>query len=240
MAWPARSTLPGLAYDVSDLQQRSKELTVSELVRANGVLRMAKDMVERDVGLFFPARGELKPSIICAHDASFARQPNEGSQQGYMIMASDTDMKGNLAVLIDWCSSKIHRVTKSTLAAEAAAASYGFDRAVFARAVLAEILYGWPRRTKHWRNLVKLVGGLQVSDCRSLVDLCHRQGSLPRERRVALDAADLREGLEEGTKLQWTNTENMVADPLTKHFAMQSVLEGLLRTASWHPRQDKK
>ena len=101
MAWPARSTLPGLAYDVSDLQQRSKELTVCGLVRANSILRMAKDMASRGVGLIFPARGEQKPSVICAHDASFAQQPGEASQQGYLIMASDRQTTDDAAVMID-------------------------------------------------------------------------------------------------------------------------------------------
>eukprot|EP00959_Pyramimonas_sp_CCMP1952_P018811 397577-Pyramimonas_sp.AAC.1 len=53
LSWPARTTLPGLAYDVSDLQQRTPDLTVGQLCKANTVLSMAKEMVTRDVKLRF-------------------------------------------------------------------------------------------------------------------------------------------------------------------------------------------
>ena len=43
------------------------------------------------------------------------------------------------AKLLDWGSKKIHRVVKSTVAAEAAAMSFGFHKSLFARAVYSEI-----------------------------------------------------------------------------------------------------
>lgn len=37
VAWPARTGLPSIAYDVSDLQQRISEATVADLAHANFV-----------------------------------------------------------------------------------------------------------------------------------------------------------------------------------------------------------
>ena len=41
LAWVARESLPQIAFDVSDLQQRFNVATVTELVRANTVLRLS-------------------------------------------------------------------------------------------------------------------------------------------------------------------------------------------------------
>ena len=42
LAWPARSIMPELCFNVSDLQQRAEGLDVSTMVRANMVLRNAQ------------------------------------------------------------------------------------------------------------------------------------------------------------------------------------------------------
>merc|ERR1712012_1002763 len=41
LAWPARETMPQLAYSVSDLQQKVSQATVGDLVHANNVLNLA-------------------------------------------------------------------------------------------------------------------------------------------------------------------------------------------------------
>ena len=57
-----------------------------------------------------------------------------------------------------------------------------------------------------------------ATDCNSLYDVRRKHGSLPAERRVALDLLDLREGLEEfGDQVRWIPTTHMLADALTKH-----------------------
>eukprot|EP00972_Heterocapsa_arctica_P045524 6720703-Heterocapsa_arctica.AAC.1 len=47
---------------------------------------------------------------------------------------------GHRSALLDWGSTKIGRVVKSTLAAEAYGRSIGYDRAVYIRAIIAEML----------------------------------------------------------------------------------------------------
>ena len=81
--------------------------------------------------------------VSAVHDASFMQQPNEGSQYAYLLLLGPTSMydKPCKCHLLDWSSSKIHRKVKSTLAAEAAGASRAFDRAVFLRCMMSEIIH---------------------------------------------------------------------------------------------------
>ena len=117
--------------------------------------------------------------------------------------------------LLDWSSTKIHRKVKSTLAAEAAGASRGYDRVTYCRALIAELEFG--SRQGHWtKNAAKIPCGI-ATDCRSLYDLCNNLVGLPDERRVALDLLDVKEGLEENQdQIRWVPTEHMLANGLTK------------------------
>ena len=71
---------------------------------------------------------------------------------GYAVLLSTSPILDGSAkaVMLEWGSKKIHRVVRSTLAAEAAAMSFSFDRAYFARAVMQEILHG---RGQHFREV---------------------------------------------------------------------------------------
>ena len=81
LAWVARESLPQIAFDVSDLQQRFTVATVSELVRANAVLRQAKKLVLTSVLKFVPIDLGMA-TFISVTDASFAGQPKGSSQMG--------------------------------------------------------------------------------------------------------------------------------------------------------------
>ena len=53
LAWTARESLPHIAYDVSDLQQRFNKATIAELVRASSVLRTARKLVQGRINFKF-------------------------------------------------------------------------------------------------------------------------------------------------------------------------------------------
>ena len=165
LAWPARETMPQLAYSVSDLQQKVSQATVGDLVHANNVLNLAKKNVEDGQTLRFPVlpenirmemqhshdpRPEQTPKKERAigfgaiHDASFMGQPRDVSQQAYALMLAPTQLYEGKALthLIDWGSAKIHSKMRSTLACEASSAARAFDRGCFGRVMLYEIEYG--------------------------------------------------------------------------------------------------
>ena len=143
--------MPQISYEVSNLQQRFSEAKVSDLVNGNTILRRAKQMAKSNFLKFIPI--DLKDMcFVSIADASFAGQPRGGSQMGYAILLSTSPILDGSAkaLMLEWGSKKIHRVVRSTLAAEAAAMSFAFDRAFFARAVMQKISHG---RTQHFREV---------------------------------------------------------------------------------------
>eukprot|EP00972_Heterocapsa_arctica_P084336 12423652-Heterocapsa_arctica.AAC.1 len=132
---------------------------------------------------------------------------------------------GHRSALLDWGSTKIRRVLKSTLAAEACGCSTGYDRAVYVRAIITEML-GKPGLT--WEERVVHLPQVSLVDARSLRDHLHKTGSMPTEKRVGLDLADVREWLDRGGKLFWIPTGYMLGDPFTKHFPDTPILDDYL------------
>ena len=259
LAWVARESLPQIAFDVSDLQQRITVATVSELVRANAVLRQAKKLVLTNVLKFVPI-DLSKATFISVTDASFAGQPKGSSQMGLaVLMATNKILEGSdIANMIEWSSKKIHRVVKSTLAAEAAAMSFGFDRTYFAREVFTEIMFG---RDRKWRDVAPIIplalqltaeSGLtqdlsfpvgMATDCKSLYDVCIRPTSMPTEKRVTLDLLDVRHHLDQHPmmyQVRWIPTTAMLVDALTKHLADQTVLENFMKNNTYSLREDPR
>ena len=130
--------------------------------------------------------------------------------------------------LIDWGSGKIHRKMRSTLACEASSAARAFDRGCFGRVMLYEIEYGlkhkWNRGEltsdelrSDWAKMCNKIPFALGTDCRSLYDVCTQSGSLPEERRVALDIMDIKESIEEmGDQMRWVPTDHMLVDCMTK------------------------
>ena len=67
-----------------------------------------------------------------------------------------------------------------------------------------------------------------ATDCKSLYDLCMKTGSIPDERRVALDLLDVRESIEYfGDKIRWIPTDHMLVDCMTKQMHPAAMLKFL-------------
>jgi hypothetical protein len=168
--------------------------------------------------------------MASVHDASFMGQPGECSQAAYFMMLCSTDLYEGRAKthLLDWGSGKIHRKMRSTLAAEAASAAKAFDRGAYCRVMLYEIEKGWRHKWERlnvddanlrhdWTKMCRLIPFALGTDCKSLYDVCTKNGSMPEEKRVALDLLDVRESIEEmGDKIRWIPTDHMLVDCMTK------------------------
>ena len=241
LAWPARNIMPQLSYSVSDLQQRTSVATVHDLHHANKVLEWTKRwaLVDKQKLKFLPLKGNLsvdmvysehdpknrlrkqeerkaKLGLAAIHDASFAGQHDFGSQGGYIIMLGDAKLYDEPAQthLIEWHSGKIQRKVASTLASEANAASQAYDRAMWARAICYEIEQG---KDSHWEDMCKKIPFCLGTDCKSLYDNIIKPSSTTKEKRVALDLLDVREGIERmGDQIRWVPTDHMLVDSLTK------------------------
>ena len=137
-----------------------------------------------------------------------------------MILVAEqacTEGSANAAV-VEWASHRIKRVVKSTLASEAAALCEAQDHLEFAKVLFQQMLGRCSGR--NWQAALSMMPGYLVMDAKSLYDSLIKPGSLPKERRVALDVAAIREALEKETDFaRWTPTRHMLADALTKSMA---------------------
>ena len=195
--------------------------------------------------------------FVSVTDASFAGQPSGGPQLGYAtLMAERSILDGSAhANLLDWGPKKIHRVVKSTLAAEAAAMSFGFDRSIFARAVYSEINAGrstaWQMMSEDIPLAIQLTDhdghlpgndialGL-ATDCKSLLHLCNRPTVTPTEKRITLDLLDVREHLDRDDNFlaRWIPTTAMLVDALTKHLGDLTILNEFFNSNKYSLRED--
>ena len=124
--------------------------------------------------------------------------------------------------MIEWKSSKIDRKVASTLAAEANGASLAYDRSMYVRALCAEIEQGlYSNLTlgsdNTWKTACAKVPFCLGTDCKSLYDTAIKPASTTKDKRVALDLLDVREGVETyGDQIRWVPTDHMLVDCLTK------------------------
>jgi hypothetical protein len=230
LAWPARNTLPQIVFDISDMQQRSADVTIGTLVRANRVLRRAQQLVNANTYLKFNSDVDLNDSVIAlTTGTAFGTQPGGGSQCGFTItwgpssMTREQGHQGQRSTLLDWCSMKIRPTVDSSLEAEVRGCCTGYDRAVHIRSIITEML-GTQGDT--WKERV-----MQLPQI-SLVDSCTLHKYLlidPKTIRANnFDDADIREWLNRGDKLFWIPTLYFLVDPLTRHYPYTPILDNYM------------
>ena len=144
------------------------------------------------------------------------------SQFGVLIALADRKCtfgeEGHVSVL-EWRSSSVKRVCRSTFAAETMACTEGVETGQYVRSFFCSLLQG---------KLLK-VEDLQgqhlrcLSDCRSLSEHLLKEGipRVPSDRRLAIDLAALRQSLSWERRngeipLHWIPTTTQLADILTK------------------------
>ena len=94
-------------------------------------------------------------------------------------------------------------------------------------------------QTKDWHEACKAIPFALGTDCKSLYDLCMKEGSIPDERRVALDLMDVRDGAEKyGDKVRWIPTDHMLVDCLTKQMHPAQLLR-FLQTGEYSLKYDQ-
>ena len=67
-----------------------------------------------------------------------------------------------------------------------------------------------------------------ATDCKSVYNVCSKSGSIPDEKRVALDLLDLKESISiMGDQIWWIPTDHMLADSLTKNMPTDDLIQYL-------------
>eukprot|EP00971_Amphidinium_carterae_P309090 6142001-Amphidinium_carterae.1 len=104
-------------------------------------------------------------TLAAVHDASFVGEENYKSQKGYLGMICVPSGDVWQSAPLEWDSSTIKCVVRSTLEAEASSAQ-AYDKLVFLK-------FAWSRlqgRTDHWSIVNESSTGHLVTDCQSLHD----------------------------------------------------------------------
>ena len=250
LAWLSRVCRPDLAYAVSKMQSDVHQACYEDVGFANGIVNIAKKT--KNKGLCYP----IKPfdfdnlMIVAIQDASFGNDADVSrsgcklglrSQSGRLLCLADRSFKETqrgVLLPIEWHSTTIERVCKSTLQAEALSLLSGSEEADHLRMVLHGLCHEHDHRDrKKW--VVESMDNFDVdfyTDCRSLEEhVCQPGLHTVTDKRLAIDLSGIRQliwrqgGEEFGdplltdwlpkqgtTRLRWTSTDRMIADAMTK------------------------
>jgi hypothetical protein len=232
LSWPVRHVLPQLAYGVSYLTSKNNQATIGDWKQLYKLQTEALDLVSKNEACIVFRKLDMDNLLIVTSlDASFSKEEGMKSQCGFISVITENTIldQPTLCSIVEYQSTRITRVVKSTMAAESAALSLALDRQLYLRLMLEAILYGEPPMGPNWRHELK-IPGILVTDARSLHDHINKTGSLPSERQTLIDlliARDLTEA--ETIMVRWVPTTHQLADILTKSMKSPAILQKLLR-----------
>ena len=262
LAWLARVCRPDLAYAVCRMQSTVHCAVMDDVRYANTIVKFAQRT--KDKGLFYPSKCfEFENLMLVAvQDASHAadfdvsssgNKMGHRSQSGRILFLADKDFKvtrRGVLLPVEWHSTVLKRVCRSTLQAETLSLLHGSEEADHYR----YSVYGmWhpDGRGEAWE--IDALDNIEVdwiTDCHSLWEHANRAGlSVVNDKRLAIDLSGIRQSVwrmpgellgdplrtdrisaEATTRLLWTSTDKMLADPLTKgmkHDGLDRVMQGL-------------
>eukprot|EP00919_Chromeraceae_sp_WS-2016_P063356 GHVR01149767.1.p1 GENE.GHVR01149767.1~~GHVR01149767.1.p1 ORF type:complete len:312 (-),score=42.04 GHVR01149767.1:210-1145(-) len=221
LGWLATQTRPGLAAGVAMAQRHQSAPTVADVLETNRLIKQARRY--SDATITIPRlQGEL--CLVCYHDASWANAEESDAAGGIVAAVksavgtmtekicsrggqatasaftgrthhafgraygSGPNFGHGRAMVLDWRSATLKRVCRSTFAAETMTAVDALGTSLTTRAACV-----WPDVTPADVD-AQLMEIQQVTDCASLYDAIHKDGtvSLPPERRLLLDLVGYR------------------------------------------------
>jgi len=218
LRWPAQHVLPERLYAVSELAQKVTVATMEDARGANKLLEEFKALAAE--GLmevrYVPLDGS--PMIVSFFDASLGKSTTTRAQQGqvHLVTSSGVERVPTAANLVEYKSSKITRVVKSSLAAEGSSLSTATDEQLYLRLLCEAVWFGPPKIETNWKTQLK-VPGIVVTDAKALFDHLMKTGHMTAEKQTMLDILAAKQ-LIEGTamKIAWVPTFRQMADGLTK------------------------
>ncbi len=250
LSWLSRVCRPDIGFGVNQLQAVQQKAKVDDLLTANKLLNYAMETKEKGIYYAAGAMDFDKCILLSINDASHAASLQDingntvvghRSQSGRILaLASEEFMeKGEGHIhLLQWNSSVLKRVCRSTLQAETLSLQLGSEDAEHVRQMMFVMknLAEHPVPSKNYTAAADHMKTLWCTDCRSLSDHLVMHGiSEVSDKRLAIDLTSLRQELwrEPGslvgnptytdelplnrtTDCRWISTKTMVADALTK------------------------
>ena len=207
--WLAGISRPDLSFDVCQLSTRISQATIRDLIDANKVIRKAK---QDQYYVTFPPLNLQTREILAYGDASFKNLPRGGSQGGNIIFLTD----GSKSCPLQWSSTRIKRVVRSTIAAEALALADTCANTTYLAALVSSVL-----EFTVGKNIPVEV----ITDNQSLFDSIHSVKPVS-EQELRLDISAIREKKNQNrVRVSWLPTKSNV---LTERGATSATLASAL------------
>ena len=134
---------------------------------------------------------------------------------------------------IGWQSRKLPRVCRSSTAAEIQTGSHATDSHEFAKQTLMEWFNENPLEASRMDEALSQVSSVIVTDSKNLYNSANRietSGLQLEERRLALEVLSIRERIKAaGMQLKWADSDQQLADNLSKPFSYNSLLAAMER-----------
>ena len=218
LRWPAQHVLPEKLYAVSELAQAVTKSTMSHARAANSLLATFKKFA--DDGMMRMVYRPLpdEPCVVSFFDASLGKSTGVKAQQGQAHFLSVLKVKEEPVVssMVEFRSSRITRVVKSSLAAEGNALSTAADEQLFLRLLTGALWYGPEVVKADWKESLR-VPGIVVTDAKALFDHLEKTGHMTSERQTMLDILAAKQLVESASMMvAWVPTFRQFADALTK------------------------
>ena len=197
--WLANMTRPDISFTVSNVSSHIKQATISDIKEVN---KLTKHVKTTPSEVIFPSLDTQNVEVVVYTDSSFNNLDDGGSQGGQIVFLKD---QLNRSCPISWRSTRVRRIARSTLAAEALSFADGMDTAEFVHQLADEF------------QLIKknspIIG---ITDSRSLYDAANTSTQIS-DRRLRVEISAIRDTKDKGEiDIVWTNKENQLADVLTK------------------------
>ena len=233
LSWRATQSAPWLAASTSYLQGCYKAAKVGDLIQANKLIRLQR-VYSQQVVVFHANLS--KPTLMTYHDASYACRRDGSSQGGVFTMLVDHSVlqgkTGSFSPL-GWQSRKLPRVCRSSTAAEIQTGSHATDAHEFTKQTLMEWFNETPLKVNCMDETLSQVSSVLVTDSKNLYDSANRietSGLQLEERRLALEVLSIRERIKAtGMQLKWVDSDQQLADNLSKPFSYNSLLLAMER-----------
>ena len=225
LAWLVRVCRPDLAYAISKMQADVHQATYKDVVFANGILNLARK--SKHVGVTYPLKAFKfeEAMIVGVSDASFSNDfdvSESGEKMGFRSQSGriiclghqsfQHDHKGQL-MLMEWHSTTIKRVCRSTLQAETISLLHCAELTEHLRIVFHGLWHKHDQRDRKWLVTAQdMIPANWYTDCKSLEQHVNQAGThVVTDKRLAIDLCGLRQQV-------WRQGGEEVGDPLLTDF----------------------
>ena len=243
--WRVTQSAPHHAAKLSYLQSflATKDYKAIELT--NKLVREVHSSRHLSIGvhqLDSPAEAMV---MVGWSDAAVANRPDGSSTGGHIygfMRPEDVENGFGKVNVIGWKSGRLQRVARSSLAAETQALADMEQEIMFARLTWAELL-GTRVSLEKTLPAIRRVPAVLITDARALFDALEKgsiasSGYSMKDKYTALEMQALSQHVEEqGSILQWVDSDHQLADGLTK-IQKQDVLKKFMVQGTWRLRLD--